>query len=77
MEFDLMELKLQRIKRSYTQKDMANLLGISASTYNKKETGDIKISVEEFAKIANIFGMHDMSIFFKPNVDKKQQKQKE
>lgn len=68
-----MELKLQRIRRNYTQRDMANLLGISASTYSKKEMGEIKISVEEFANIVNIFELEDASIFFKNNVDKKQQ----
>lgn len=74
MVFDLMELKLQRVKNGYTQKDMGKLLEISPSTYNKKENGETKISIEEFANIIDIFGLKDANIFFKQSVDKKQQR---
>ncbi len=71
--FDLNELKVARIRQGLTQKQMGQALGISTPSYSKKEAGIIKIGVDEFAKIAKILKIDDISIFFKTNVDKKQQ----
>lgn len=72
--FDLTELKVARIRQGLTQKDMGKALGISTPSYSKKEAGLIKIGVDEFAEIAKILKIDDISIFFKNDVDKKQQK---
>lgn len=66
-----MELKVQRIRKKLTQSDVGCVLGISASTYAKKESGEIKITMDEFNKLCNFYGIKDTSIFFKLNVDKK------
>lgn len=71
--FDLNELKVARVRQGMTQKDMGKALGISTPSYSKKEAGIIKIGVDEFAKIAKILKIEDISIFFKNSVDKKQQ----
>lgn len=71
--FNLNELKAQRARMGFTQQDVSKALGISAPTYSKKEAGLIKIGVDEFAKIAKILKIDDISIFFKNSVDKKQQ----
>lgn len=73
--FDLTELKVARIRQGLTQKDMGKALGISTPSYSKKEAGLIKIGVDEFAEIAKILKIDDISIFFKNDVDKKQHKQ--
>lgn len=71
--FDLNELKVARVRQGMTQKDMGKALGISTPSYSKKEAGIIKIGVDEFAKIAKILKIEDISIFFKNSDDKKQQ----
>lgn len=73
MEFDLMELKAQRIRSDKTQAEVANYLGIRPVTYTKKENGNIKITMEEFEKICNFLKVKDITIFFKNSVDKKLQ----
>lgn len=73
--FDLNELKVARVRQGLTQRDMGKVLGISAPSYSKKEAGIIKIGVDEFAKIAEILKIEDISIFFKEGVDKRQQKE--
>ncbi len=64
MEFNLQELKYQRLRKNLTQKDVADILGISAGTYNQKEKGKIKISVKELQLIANVLDIKDINIFF-------------
>lgn len=76
MEFDLKELKYQRIRRDLTIKEMAKRLGMKSSSYQKRENGKVKISIREFLSILHIFGMEekDLYLFFKNNVDELQQK---
>lgn len=48
-----------RCARKYSQKHMANALGISAASYQKREAGAVPFSDEEKIAIAKIF---DLSI---------------
>ena len=41
-------------KKLYTQKKMANLLHMSQSQYHRREKGDVKISDEEWERIAKV-----------------------
>ncbi|KQT24259.1 hypothetical protein ASG22_09600 [Chryseobacterium sp. Leaf405] len=47
--------KLIRVRKAkYTQENMAKLLHMSQSQYQRRETGEIKISDEEWKKIAKV-----------------------
>ncbi len=64
-------LKEIREKYRYTQDDMANKLGYSSkSTYNMKENGIRKITVEEAYQISKIFNKTIEEIFFDGEVVK-------
>lgn len=65
VKFDLKELKYQRQRNNLTQKEMGETLGISASTYNQKENGIVKITVEELNIISKKLNITDINIFFK------------
>ncbi len=41
-------------KKRYTQEKMANLLHMSQSQYHRREKGDVKISDEEWERIAKV-----------------------
>lgn len=41
----------------YSQKQMADALGISESSYRKKESGDVRFSDQEKVAVAKIFGL--------------------
>ena len=45
-----------RKERNMTQNDMAELLFISQSQYQRRECGDVRISDEEWVKIAKFLG---------------------
>lgn len=65
--------KLKKIREEfgYTQDDMANKLGYSSkSTYNMKEKGIRKITVEDAYKISKIFNTTIEKIFFDDEVVK-------
>ena len=65
VKFDLKELKYQRQRNNLTQKEMGETLGISASTYNQKENGLVKITVEELNAITEKLNITDINISFK------------
>lgn len=71
MQFDLMELKAQRVRKGRTQKEVADVLNIKPNTYTRKEAGEIKITVEEFQKICNFLEVTDYNIFFTQSADEK------
>lgn len=65
------ELKSKRIKYALTQKKIAEKLGMSTKTYNRKELGIVDFSREEIEKIAKILNLNTediMSIFFGNNI---------
>lgn len=68
-----MYIKLKKLREQfgYTQQEMANKLGYnSKSTYNQKEKGLRKITVEEAHEISKIFNQSIEEIFFKSEVAK-------
>ena len=66
MNFNLQRLKFERLSRNISQEEMAGALGISRNAYYKKESGRIKITVEEFSIIMNKLGIpsEKAGIFF-------------
>lgn len=47
-----------RKRSGYTQKQVADLLGLDRSTYSYYELGKIKPDIATIMKLANIFGVH-------------------
>lgn len=70
MRFNLQKLRYERLSRQISQEEVAKALNISRSSYHKKETGKIKISVEEFGIILDVLGIPESEIvnFFTPDV---------
>lgn len=75
MEFNLQKLRYERLSRQIPQEKVAAALNISRSSYHKKETGKIKISVEEFGIILDVLGIPESEIvnFFIRRVPKREQ----
>lgn len=61
----MINLKIERIKSGYTQKDMAQILGIHKNYYSMIETGTRKPGFKLAKKIADTFGKTVDEIFFK------------
>lgn len=66
-----LELKSLRVKHGLSQEDTAKLLGITSSTYNRKENGSRKFYVDEAGKLADIFNTTVEEIFFANKVTKR------
>lgn len=56
-----------RIKKRYTQKELADRLGVSKGTITSYESGVRTPPIEKLEEMAQEFGV-DISLFFKPNV---------
>ena len=50
----MFNLKLARIKKRLTQKQLGDLVGVSSSTINRIETGRQVIKVDMLNKLANV-----------------------
>ncbi len=59
----LYDLKAYRAKRGKTQREMAEALGMTLSTYNFKENGRSVFTQEEISKILAILGGRYEDIF--------------
>lgn len=57
-----------RKKKNYTLEELAKYLGISKSSYYKKENGKIKISLLEAKKLADFFETSIEELFFNKKV---------
>ncbi|MFA6809253.1 MAG: helix-turn-helix transcriptional regulator [Eubacteriales bacterium] len=65
------ELKAYRVRLGYTQKDMANKLGMSEFAYNKRENGHIDFGLSELRRLKQVLHLSDeelIRIFFTNNV---------
>ncbi len=58
------KLKELREKKKYTIEDMAKVIGKSAPNYFKKESGDVKFSVNEALQISSFLKTKVEKIFF-------------
>lgn len=67
MEFNFNELKIQRIRAGYNQRQFAEKLGISASNYSQKELGKVSTTINEFTRMLTILKINDPTIFFIQN----------
>lgn len=63
-------LKALRIKHQLKQEEVAKLLGISETTYNRKENGVNQFTIAEAIKLGEIFCVNPGEIFFTQNVTK-------
>ncbi|BDH62156.1 putative Cro-like protein, phage associated [Lysinibacillus sp. PLM2] len=70
MKFNYNRLKAERIAKGLTVQQMADELGVSKSTYSKKENGKLPVTVEDFSIISNKLQIpiEQISIFFTLNV---------
>ncbi|NRT90126.1 transcriptional regulator with XRE-family HTH domain [Clostridium beijerinckii] len=60
-------LKILRVKKKLTQKNVADKLGIATSSYTKKENGINPFNIDELKEIKKIFNIEDLEfikIFF-------------
>lgn len=68
------ELRSKRIKHALTQKEIAEKLGMSTKSYNRKELGVIDFSREEIKNISNVLKLTKMEIieiFFEDTITKR------
>ena len=61
---NLKRLKGLRAEHDLSQEEMAKLIGISLSSYQRKETGESQFSLNEAYKISQIFNKNIYEIFF-------------
>jgi transcriptional regulator with XRE-family HTH domain len=50
-------IRAERVRCGYTQREMAQKLGLSVTGYNHKENGKRQFSLEEFVLICRILGV--------------------
>lgn len=65
------EIKAYRAKHGYTQKDVAEKLGISEIAYNRRENGQLDFYVSELRKLIEVLQIPEedvIRIFFNHNV---------
>ncbi len=61
------KLLILRKQRNITQRELADLIGISPKQYGLKENGNNKFNGDEMFKIANYFSMKVDDIFLPTN----------
>lgn len=69
------KLKELREKKGYSIEDMAKIINKSPCNYFKKESGDVKFSVNEALKIADFLKTKVEKIFFKEELSETEQKE--
>ena len=74
MGFDLQRLRFERLSRRISQQTIANALGMTRSSYHKREVGAVKMSVEEFAIVLQVLGIpqENAGIFFTREVPERE-----
>ena len=79
IEFNRNRVKAERIARGYTVHEMAEKLNVSSGTYSKKETGKLRINVEDLSDILNVLEIpeRDCGIFFTKQVGKMETEKEE
>lgn len=71
MKLNLKRLRAERIAKGMNQYEMAKAMGWhTRSSYAKRENGITSIDVNEFVKMASIFGygINQLDLFFTDNV---------
>jgi len=62
------KLKSLRVERNLTQDELGKMIGIHEATYNRKEQGMNKFSLDEAKRISDIFDLPIELIFFSKKV---------
>lgn len=78
LKLDLNRLKAERIAKGWDQAEFAHKLGMSRTSYSKRENGLVNISIKELAKMMSVLGFNKdkISIFFTQGVPKRELKRK-
>jgi transcriptional regulator with XRE-family HTH domain len=66
-----LELKIARMRKKFSQQDMADAIGKSLVTYSKKERGEVKFSPDEISILSEKLGLtmeQTNDIFFDNNL---------
>lgn len=63
------KIKMYRLAKDINQEDLANLLNITLTTYNKKETGKAEFTLSQAKKIADFFNTTIDDLFFNSEVN--------
>ena len=74
MSFSPNELKAARIRRGFTQKELAKILNITGANYCMKENGVRRLFVSDANDIANALNLSPQEIndiFFAKNINSK------
>lgn len=59
----LTKIKIERIKKGYSQEYLSSILNISQSSYNKLENGKVEITLSTLFKIISILGLDHKELF--------------
>ncbi|MFT8343400.1 MAG: helix-turn-helix transcriptional regulator [Clostridium beijerinckii] len=62
-------LKAYRMLKGVKQEDIAEILGITLTTYSKKETGKTQFSLQEAKKISDYLNVPIEQLFFAKRVN--------
>ncbi len=58
-------IRAERVRRGFTQLEMARKLGLSPTGYSQKENGKRQFTLEEFVLICKILGSNPESLISK------------
>lgn len=67
-------LRELRLNNNLRQEDLAAVIGVTLSAYNKKENGELRVSLLEAKKIAEFYRKPIEDIFFANDVSKMETK---
>lgn len=78
LKLDLNRLRAERIAKGWDQAEFAHKLGMSRTSYSKRENGLVNISINELTRMMSLLGFNKdkISIFFTQNVPKRKLKRK-
>jgi putative transcriptional regulator len=64
------QLKALRAKHDLSQEEIGELIGMTVTTYNRKENGLREFTLSEAGKLSDLFGVKIEQIFFVDEVTK-------
>ncbi len=78
LKLDLNRLRAERIAKGWDQAEFAHKLGMSRTSYSKRENGLVNISINELTRMMSLLGFNKdkISIFFTQSVPKGEPKRK-
>lgn len=68
---NLNKLKGLRVEKGYIQEDIAKLIGMSLTSYQRKESGATQFTANELIRIAEVLKIDISEIFFTYEVPKR------